>query len=304
MDGQFGNGNPGQQGVKRTTQEIFLGQAGTQPYPMQGQNGMPQGAAPMGRTQFLGAAAAMPGMGQPGQMPMGQPGYGQPGQMPMGQPGYGQPGQMPMGQPGYGRPAQMPMGQPGYGQPGQMPMGQPGYGQPVNAAMGRQPYPQPASVPGNGPLPAGPAITPAAQNVQPEPLQQPAEVQPKKKKSKKGLVITLFCLLGVLLAGGVVALILLLGGNKEILPSKTSASIAVDEEFVIRIDNFEDDLSDVRLNYESADTDIVTVVREYDDAFIIKGVAAGETELTISGSGCRSVKIPVTVRGEEDTENE
>ena len=148
-----------------------------------------------------------------------------------------------------------------------------------------------------GSLPQGNAAAAEAGKV-------PAASRPLKNKSNKGLIIVLLCLLGVLLAGGVVALVLLTAGNKEILPSKTSATIAVGEELAIRIDNFDDELSDVRLNYESADTGIVTVVREYDDAFIIKGVGEGETELTVSGSGCRSVKIPVTVRGEGDTGNE
>ena len=75
------------------------------------------------------AAAALPGVGGPG-----QPVYGQPGQSGYGQPGYGgQPGQ-----PGYGQPGQQGYGQPGYGQQGYGQPGQQGYGQP----------PQPRQPPG------------------------------------------------------------------------------------------------------------------------------------------------------------
>ncbi|MBR3525689.1 MAG: hypothetical protein IKO11_07550 [Lachnospiraceae bacterium] len=182
-------------------------------------------------------------------------------------------------------------------------------GSPGMAAQGYGRAANPAEMPSRS-LPSGniagnvQAANPAADAEKAQTVNSASAPAPAKNRSNKGLIIFLLILLGVLLAGGVVALVILMGGNKEILPAKTSAALAVGEELAIRIDNFDDELSDVRLNYESADTGVVAIVREFDDAFIIKGVAEGETELTISGSGCKSVKIPVTVRGEGDSENE
>ncbi len=316
MDGQYGNMYPPQQGTgMRTTEEIYLRQQGAAPYPMQGQ-GMPQnmgqGMADAGRTQYLGTPYAQQPAGQMRPPYPGQPqGYMQPGNMPQ----ANIPPMMPGNMPQANTPPMMPGNMPQANIPPMMP---------GNVPQGNGPVIPQGNVPrGNGPvIPQGnvPTMAPGAAHRGNVPAMAPgaapsgnapamahvnaATAPPVKQKSNKGLIIFLLCLLGVLLAGGVVALILLTAGNKEILPSKTSATIAVGEELVIRIDNFDDDLSDVRLNYESADTQIVTVVREYDDALIIKGVGEGETELTISGSGCRSVKIPVTVLEEGDSGNE
>ncbi len=335
MDGHYGNGVPsGARTGIRATENMGPGM------PQNMGMGVQYPGAAQGQPAGQGMGAYGRGMNPPGM----NPGYGQAVNPAAMNPGYGQavnpagmnPGYAqavnPAGMnPGYGQ-AVNPAGMnPGYAQAANPAAMNPGYAQAANPAGMNPGYARPGNPSGSsgtlllGHMQGSPAANASAQPgntafkpagaepgkaVPPMPaagkpvLADTAGAATVKNKSNKGLIIFLLILLGVLLAGGVVALVILMGGNKEILPAKTSASIAVGEELAIRIDNFDDELSDVRLNYESADTKIVTIVREFDDAFIIKGVAEGETELTISGSGCKSVKIPVTVRGEGDSENE
>ncbi|MCR4642162.1 MAG: hypothetical protein K5697_09060 [Lachnospiraceae bacterium] len=322
MDGHYGNGVPsGARTGIRATENMGPGM------PQNMGMGVQYPGAAQGQPAGQGMGAYGRGMNPPGM----NPGYGQAVNPAAMNPGYGQGMNPPGMNPSYGQ-AVNPAGMnPGYAQAANPAGMNPGYGRAVNPARMNAGYGQPGNPSGSsgtlllghmqGSLAANASAQPGNTAFKPAGAEPGKAVPPMpaagkpvladtagaaavKNKSNKGLIIFLLILLGVLLAGGVVALVILMGGNKEILPAKTSASIAVGEELAIRIDNFDDELSDVHLNYESADTKIVTIVREFDDAFIIKGVAEGETELTVSGSGCKSVKIPVTVRGEGDSENE
>jgi len=111
----------------------------------------PHQQPPMGQQPY-GAPQAPYGQqpyGAPNQQPpYGQQPYGAPNQQPpYGQPPYGAPNQQPpYGQPPYGAPNQQPpYGQQPYGAPNQQrpPIGQPPYGAPGQPPMGRPPYGQP-----------------------------------------------------------------------------------------------------------------------------------------------------------------
>lgn len=199
-----------------------------QPHQGQAQQGQPQqGYPPQGQPNH-----GQPPYGQPdysqqgyGQQGYGPQGYGQPdyGQQGYGAQGYGQPdyGQQSYGQQGYGQPSQ---GQQGYGgQPdyGQQPAygQQPGYGQQPSYGQqpgyGQQPsYGQPSydQNPGYGsnPYPGagyGPEPDYGRQSYDERPYsgspyggQSYGPPEPPRKKSRKGLWITLVVIL-VLCAG-------------------------------------------------------------------------------------------------------
>ena len=177
----------------------------------------------------------------------------------------------PMGQPVNQGPMGTPMGQP----MNQGPMGSP-MGQPVNQGPMGSPMQQP------NPLFSGP------------PQQEPK----KKKKGGGGIIIVLVIVLVLLLGAGIAVLFAtgILGPKKEIQLSKTSVKIDKGEEIVITVDNFEDDLSGVYLEYESADPKIAKISEEYDDAFVIQGKKKGKTTVTVSGKGCETITINVTVK--------
>ena len=88
----------------------------------------------------------------------------------------------------------------------------------------------------------------------------------------------------------------ILGPKKEIQLSKTSVKIDKGEEIVITVENFEDDLNGVYLYYESEDPKIAKISEEYDDAFVIQGKKKGKTTVTVSGKGCETITINVTVK--------
>ena len=170
-----------------------------------------------------------------------------------------------------------PMNQGPMGQP----MNQPPMGQPMNQGpMGQPPMGAPVQQP--NPLFSGP------------PQQEP----PKKKKGGGAVIIILVVVLLLLLGAGIAVLFGtgILGPKKEIQLSKTSVKIDKGEEIVIMIENYEDDLNGVYLNYESEDPKIAKISEEYDDAFVIQGKKKGKTTVTVSGKGCETITINVTVK--------
>ena len=117
-------------------------------------------------------------------------------------------------------------------------------------------------------------------------------------KKGKGGVVAAIIVIAVLLIGGVTAAGFALGwfgGTKTIEVSPSKLSIEVGEEATVEISNY-DDLKKVRLEYTSDDKDVVEIVEEYDDGFKVEGVGEGKTTITISGKGCESVTIKVTVK--------
>ncbi len=117
-------------------------------------------------------------------------------------------------------------------------------------------------------------------------------------KKGKGGVVAAIIVIAVLLIGGVTAAGFALGwfgGTKTIEVSPSKLSIEVGEEATVEISNY-DDLKKVRLEYTSDDKDVVEIVEEYDDGFKVEGVGEGKTTVTISGKGCESITIKVTVK--------
>ena len=111
-------------------------------------------------------------------------------------------------------------------------------------------------------------------------------------------MVAAIIVIAVLLIGGVTAAGFALGwfgGTKTIEGSPSKLSIEVGEEATVEISNY-DDLKKVRLEYTSDDKDVVEIVEEYDDGFKVEGVGEGKTTITISGKGCESVTIKVTVK--------
>ena len=178
------------------------------------------------------------------------------------------------------------------------PMNQGPMGAPMNQGPMGAPMQQPMGQPMNQPMNQGPMGTPMQQ--QPNPLfSGPPQQEPKKKKKGGGgIIIVLVIILLLLLGAGIAVLFAtgILGPKKEIQLSKTSVKIDKGEEIVITVDNFEDDLNGVYLEYVSEDPKIAKISEEYDDAFVIQGKKKGKTTVTVSGKGCETITINVTVK--------
>ena len=177
----------------------------------------------------------------------------------------------------------------------QGPMGAPMNQGPMGAPMNQGPMGQPMN---QGPMGQPPMGAPMQQ--QPNPLfSAPPQPEPKKKKKGGGAVIIILVIVLLLLLGAGVAILIgtgVLGPKKEIQLSKTSVKIDKGDEIVITIDNYEDDLNGVYLEYESEDPKIAKISEEYDDAFVIQGKKKGKTTVTVSGKGCETITINVTVK--------
>ena len=84
--------------------------------------------------------------------------------------------------------------------------------------------------------------------------------------------------------------------KKRIELSKRSVTIEKGEEVVIKIDNYEDDLMGIYLNYRSEDSDIAMISEEYDDAFVIQGKGKGKTTISVKGNDCYDAMVEVEVQ--------
>ncbi len=126
----------------------------------------------------------------------------------------------------------------------------------------------------------------------------PPQQEPKKKKKGGGIIIALLIVL-LVLAGAAVGILFgfgIIGPKKEIQLSKTSVKLDKGDEIVIKVENYEDELEGIYLMYESEDPKIAKIKDEYDDAFIIQGKKKGKTTVTVSGKGCETITISVTVK--------
>ena len=153
--------------------------------------------------------------------------------------------------------------------------------------------------PQQGPFSGAPQMNQQPMGMQPQqgPFSGAPQPEPKKKKSAAPIIILVVVLL-LLLCGGLAILFFtgIIGPKKEIQLSKTSVKIESGEEIVIKIENYEDELSGIYLNYESEDPKVAKISEEYDDAFVIEGKKKGKTSVTVSGKGCETITISVTVK--------
>ena len=164
--------------------------------------------------------------------------------------------------------------------------------------MGMQPQQGPFSgAPQQGPFSGAPQQGPFNGAPQQGPFSGAPQPEPKKKKSAAPIIILVVVLL-LLLCGGLAILYFtgIIGPKKEIQLSKTSVKIESGEEIVIKIENYEDELNGIYLTYESEDPKVAKITEEYDDAFIIEGKKKGKTTVTVSGKGCETITINVTVK--------
>ncbi len=173
--------------------------------------------------------------------------------------------------------------------------------------MGMQPQQGPFSgAPQQGPFSGAPqqgpfSGAPQQGNFNGAPQQGPfsgaPQPEPKKKKSAAPIIILVVVLL-LLLCGGLAILYFtgIIGPKKEIQLSKTKVSVEAGEEVVIKIENYEDELDGIYLTYESEDPKIAKISEEYDDAFVIQGKKKGKTTVTVSGKGCETITLNVTVK--------